>query len=97
MYPMVKSVRLVEALCEYRKNGLPLLRYLKCRNFALNTFVPDLVYMYLNKDTSGYAYINPTQLILSNCLYPNAYLSVLYYILRKVRIAVGRLGKRLSQ
>ena len=93
MYPLVRSVRLVEALGEYRKNGLPLFRYLKCRNYSLNTFVPDLAYMYLHKDSSGYSYIKPMKLILSNCLYPNFYLSVLYYVLRKVKSAAGRLGQ----
>lgn len=90
MYPMVRSVRLVEAVDEYRKNGLPWLRYLKCRNYSLKTFVPDLAYMYLHKDSSGYDYIKPIRLILSNCLYPNFYLSVFYFLLRRVRTAAGR-------
>lgn len=85
MYPMVKSVRLVEMLEEYRKNGLPLLRYVRCRNFALSSFVPDFAYMWLHKETSGYAYVSPAKLILSNCLYPNLYLSVLYYVVQRAR------------
>lgn len=41
MYPMIRSVRFVEAWNEYRKNGLPILQYIKCKNFTLRTFLPD--------------------------------------------------------
>ena len=49
MYPFVQSVRLVDALYEYRKNGLPLLQFLNCKNYALNNFIPDFVLMLKNK------------------------------------------------
>jgi len=85
MYPFVRSVRLIEALDEYRNNGLPFIKYLKCRNFALRTFIPDLVYMFLNKDISGLAYVKPYKLILKNLIFPNTYLSLFYYLARKIR------------
>jgi len=91
MYAMIRSVRLVELLEEYRANGLPLIRYLRCRNFALRTFLPDLAYMYLTKPRSGYDYVSLGRLILGNCLYPNFYLCVLYYVGRKLKqIVMGR-------
>jgi len=83
MYPLVHSIRLVESLVEYKNNGLPYLQYLKCRNFALNNFIPDLVSMFLRRKNSGFAYIKPLRLILSNCLYPNFYLSFFNYFIRK--------------
>lgn len=86
LYPLVHSVRLVEALGEYRKNGLPYRRYWKCRNFALNNFIPDVVSIIVHGDRSGYSYISPLKLFLNNCLYPNAYLSVLNYCVRKARL-----------
>jgi len=89
MYPFVRSVRLVEALDEYRKNGLSFIKYIKCRNFAMRTFIPDLLYMYLNRKTSGYIYVKMFKLILSNSLYPNSYLSLFYYLGRKVRKLVS--------
>jgi len=85
MYPLVRSIRLVEALKEYRANGLPVIQYLKCRNYALKYFIPDLVSMFINRGCSGYEYINPLKLIASNCLYPNVYLSVVYYVARKLK------------
>lgn len=90
MYPLVKSVRLVEALDEYRKNGLPRLRYWYCRNAALNTFAPDIVRLLANKGKSGYEYVDLAHLIWSNCVYPNCYLSMFYPFFR--RSAWRRLG-----
>lgn len=85
MYPFVHSVRLVEALNEYRNNGLPFYKYLLCRNYALNSFIPDLVKMLINKDSSGVAYVKLWRLILSNCIYPNFYFSFFYFFLRKIK------------
>lgn len=86
MYPFVRSVRLVEALDEYRKNGLPYFKYVRCKNFALKTFLPDLGYMLINRNISGLAYVSPIKLILGNLLYPNFYFSVIYYFARKLRL-----------
>jgi glycosyltransferase involved in cell wall biosynthesis len=91
MYPLVKSVRLVEALEEYRRQGLPLGRYLRCRNFALANFLPDLVSMYVRRPQSGFAYLRPLRLILANCVYPNFYLSLLTFSVRKTGILLRRL------
>lgn len=85
MYPFVRSVRLVEALDEYRKNGLPYWQYLKCKNFALNTFIPDFVYTFLNKDVSGYEYVNPLALMLKNFAFPGFYWSFFKYCIRKFK------------
>ena len=86
MYPLVQSVRLVEALDEYRKNGLSFTKYLWCRNFALNCFIPDLISMYIYREVSGFKYVNPIKLVLKNCLFPNFYLSVIYFLIRKLKI-----------
>lgn len=85
MQPLVMSVRLVEALEAYRKNGLPYFRYLYCRNYALNNFVPDLGSIIYYKKT-GLAFINPMKLILKNCLFPNFYLSAINFIIRKSKL-----------
>ncbi len=90
MYPFIHSVRLVEALEEYRRNGLSYLRYIRCRNYALNNFLPDFVNMFLAKDISGYRYISPLKLMLKNCLYPNFYLSLFYFVERRMRRFFGQ-------
>jgi glycosyltransferase involved in cell wall biosynthesis len=85
MEPLVRNVRLIEALELYKKNGLPLIQYHLCRNFALSNFIPGLGYMIFNKDISGYKYINPMKIIISNCLYPRFYLSFFSFIIRKIK------------
>jgi glycosyltransferase involved in cell wall biosynthesis len=85
MSSLINIVRLVEALGEYRKNGLPLLQYLKCKNFALRTFWPDFLRMILFKKESGYEYIHSFYLLLNSLLYPYSYFSPFYYLFEKVR------------
>ena len=85
MYNFIKSVRLVESLDLYKENGLSFWRYVYCKNFALRSFIPNFVYMFLNKETSGYSYINTSQLFLKNCLYPNFYLSFFYFFINRIK------------
>jgi glycosyltransferase involved in cell wall biosynthesis len=85
MYPFIHSVRLVEALDEYLRNGLPYWRYVYCKNFALNNFMSDFANMFLAKDVSGYRFIKPVRLLADYCLYPNFYLSFIYFFFRRAR------------
>ncbi len=81
MYPFIRSVRLVEALDEYRRNGLPYWRYLIYKNYALRNFIPDMLYTFVYREESGYQYVKPLNL-LSNILYPEFYLSFFRFILK---------------
>lgn len=90
MYPFIHSVRLVEALNEYRENGLSYFQYLRCKNYALNNFIPDFGQMLLHRSRSGFAYVKPFTLILKSCLFPNFYLSFIYYVVRKLRAMLMR-------
>lgn len=89
LYPFLRSVRLIEALDEYRKNGLPEDRYRRCKNHALAFFLPDLANMYARRASSGWAYADPVRLLLDAAPYPNAWLSPLYYAARKLGAAAG--------
>ena len=83
-YPLVRSFRLVEALIEYRRNGLLLYQYFRCRNFALSHYIPDLVRMLINYKSSGVKNVNIFFWTLSNMIYPNLYLSPLIEIKKKI-------------
>ena len=85
MYPLMRSVRLIEGLREYRNNGLSVWKFHYCKNRALEHFLPDFVRLLLDKDHSGYKYISPLRLLFENCLYPNFYFSVIKLIIRKLR------------
>ncbi len=82
--PLVMSIRLIEALKEYRNYGLPYWRYVYCKNYALRNAIPDLVNIYINKRISGDYHINLTKLILDYSWYPNFYLSFFYFVGRRV-------------
>lgn len=90
MYPLIHSVRLVEALDEYRNNGLPYWRYVRCKNYALNNFIPDFINIFIHRKTSGYLYVNSLKLFIDYFLYPNFYLSFFYFIGRRLRKYFGR-------
>lgn len=85
MYPLVHSVRLVEALDEYRKHGLPYGRYWHCKNYALNNFVADFCFMLLHRRESGFAYLRPLRMFLDYCWYPNVYFSFISFCVRKLK------------
>ncbi len=90
MSPLINIVRLIEALDEYRKNGLSFLQYLKCRNFALRTFFPDYMRMLFRKKESGYYYVRPLNLLLTSLVYPNTYLSPFYYFIEVIKRKLQR-------
>jgi glycosyltransferase involved in cell wall biosynthesis len=94
-YPLIHSVRLVEALQEYRNNGLPYWKYIYCKNYALNNFLPEFIYIILRKNKSGYAYINPLKLFFESALFPNFYLSSFYFIGRHMRKLCVRIFSKL--
>jgi glycosyltransferase involved in cell wall biosynthesis len=84
LYPLVKSVRIPECLDHYRAHGLDPARYRRCRNAALDTLLPDLANMALNRDRSGWNYVDAGRLLASAAPYPGAWLSPAYYIARKL-------------
>ncbi len=81
---LVESVRLIEALDEFKLNGLSYFKYHLYKNSALHNFIPDLLKILFYKGNTGIEYINPVKLVFFNCLYPNFYLSIAYYFFRKV-------------
>lgn len=83
LYPLVRSVRLIEGLDEYRKNGLSTLSYIYCKNAALAAFFPDMAKLILHRAKSGYEYVNLPKIIVANCIYPNFYFSLVYPFFRK--------------
>ncbi len=84
LYPLVRSIRLIEALDSYREVGLPFYKYYYCRNYTLAYFIPDFIFMCLNPHKSGIKFVSFKQL-LPNLLFPNFYFSILTIFMRKLR------------
>lgn len=88
MSPMIMSVRLPEALRIYRQCGMGWWRYIYCMNYALRNFSADLINMLLHRKVYGFQ-LPLARIIISSLPYPNTYLSVLYFFMRKIRNIVG--------
>ena len=91
MQSMISSVRLIEALELYRKVGLGFLRYLKCRNYALRSFLPHMAWIFINPKVSGLRYIKFNTSMFGNLMYPNFYLSPLNYCMRKILVIIRKI------
>ena len=87
-YPLIRSFRLLEGLIEYRKNGLPFVQYMICKNFALSHYIPDVLRMLINYKVSGIESVNVLKVTLSNIFYINLYLSPLIEVYKKLKYLV---------
>lgn len=85
MSPLVNIVRLVEALDEYRLNGLSYFRYWYCKNFAYRTFWPDYMRIILRRKESGYIYIRPIKLLFNAMLFPYSWVSPVFYLIDLIK------------
>ncbi len=69
----------------YRKNGLNFFRYIYCKNYALRNFANYFFKIFINRNSSsGWEYVSVFRNIIINLLYPNAFLSIFYFLMRKI-------------
>lgn len=84
-WDFVEVIRIPEIIDEYRKNGLPIFKYLYCKNYSLRNFLPRLIKLFLNrKKNNGFEYISFKNHILKNLIFPNIYFSLFYYFSRNI-------------
>ena len=84
LYPLVEIVRIPEALDYYRSKGLGFFRYIYTKNYALRNFFNYFFKILINGDKMGLNYIDFKKHFFKNLIYPNAWLSILYFIFRKI-------------
>ena len=82
LYEFIEIVRIPELLDYYRSLGMPLKRYLLCKNFALRNFFNYFTKIFNWRKKKGFQYLNIRKHIIYNLFYPNVYLSIIYYLLR---------------
>ena len=90
-YELVEVVRLPELLDFYRKEGLPLKKYLSCKNFSLRNFSNYLFKIIINSNSKGREYIDFKNHILKNLFFPNVYLSIIFFLFRKISLFIKAL------
>ena len=84
LYPFIEGVRIPQILDNFREEGLPLLQYFRCKNFALRRLIPSFFYMVKNKDTSNLKYVNLRKDFFYNLIYPMVYISLLILAYNKI-------------
>lgn len=85
LYPFVEIVRLPEALDYYRSRGLGFFQYIRTKNYSLRNFFNYFVKIIIGGKKMGLNYINFKNHFFKNLIYPNAWLSILYFFFRKIR------------
>ena len=85
LYPFVEIVRIPEALDYYRSKGLSFSKYIVNKNFALRNFFNFFFKILITGKKGGLAYVDFKKHFLYNLIYPNAWMSIIYFFCRKLR------------
>ena len=83
LYKFVEIVRIPESLDYYRSKGLGFFQYICAKNYSLRNFSNYFFKIIIGGEKKGRNYLNIKNHILKNLIYPNVYLSPIYFILRK--------------
>ena len=84
IYPMVEIVRIPEALDYYRSKGLNFFQYIYEKNYSLRNFFNYHLKIFINGEKMGSKYVKLNKHFFPNLIYPNSWLSILYFALRKI-------------
>lgn len=85
LYDFVEIVRIPELLDHYRSQGMGFYKYIYCKNFALRNFFNFFFKIIIYGNKSGRSYVDFRKHFFKNLIYPNAWLSIIYFIIRKIR------------
>ena len=93
-YPFISTFILCEKLDYYRSKGLNFFKYIYCKNYTLKNFASNLTQTIIGGKATGLYFLNFNKHIFQNLLYPNVYLSIFYFIFRKIIILNGKIKKQ---
>jgi glycosyltransferase involved in cell wall biosynthesis len=85
LYYLVEIIRIPEILDYYRSQGLGFFRYIYCKNFSLRNFTNYVIKILLSGKKGRSHYIDVRKHIFSNLIFPNVYLSIIYFFIRKIK------------
>ena len=83
-YPFIESIRIPETLDHYFKYGFSMRKYFLYKNHSLKNFLPSLFKIALLGKKGGLYNINIKRNLINNLIFPNFYLSLVYFIFRKI-------------
>ena len=81
LYEFIEIVRIPELLDFYRSIGMPLKKYLVCKNFALRNFANYFTKILIGGKKRGSHYLDLKKNIILNLYFPNVYLSIFIFYL----------------
>lgn len=90
LYDFVEIVRIPELLDYYRTQGMPLIKYLYCKNFALRNFINYFIKILIGGKKRGLNYVNLKKNFFKNLYFPNVYLSPFYFLFRYLKKIVAQ-------
>ena len=85
LYDFVEIVRIPELIDYYRSQGMGLLKYIYCKNYALRNFFNFFVKIIINGDKAGRNYVNFYKHFFKNLIYPYAWLSIIFFVIRTIK------------
>lgn len=85
LYYLVEIIRIPEILDYYRSQGLGFFRYIYCKNFSLRNFTNYIIKILLSGKKGRSHYVDFRKHIFSNLIFPNVYLSIIYFFIRKIK------------
>ena len=88
LYPFVEIVRIPELLDYYRSKGLGFFQYIYSKNYSLRNFFNYFFKIIINGKKTGLNYVNFRKHFFVNLIYPNAWLSIIYFIVRKLKLTI---------
>ncbi len=88
LYDFVEIVRIPELIDYYRSQGMGLIKYIKCKNYALRNFFNFFFKIYIHGDKAGKSYVKIYQHFFKNLIFPNAWLSLIYFAYRKTKLLI---------
>lgn len=85
LYDFVEIVRIPELLDYYRSQGLNYFKYIYCKNFALRNFFNFFTKIIIYGEKSGRNYVNFYKHFFKNLIYPYAWLSIVFFVIRSIK------------
>lgn len=91
LYDFIEIVRIPELLDYYRSQGMNFWKYIYCKNFSLRNFFNFFTKITLRGDKAGRNYINYYKHFFKNLIFPNAWLSIIFFAMRLIHKKINKI------
>jgi len=87
LWALVQSVRTPELLDNYRKEGLPFMKFIVNKNYSLRFFLPHIFKILINNKFYPITLFEIIKSLFKNTIYPFFYLSPIIWALNKSQVS----------